>query len=240
MIVRAILIGMSERTPTKQPKSPRVAKTPKAQVSTPASESTTAHPSSSKNKQTTPKAVKQPIPAHPMMLDGKDWNRTRVMDHVCNQLATTSRGIGNILKAGCDGNTLPQYSTFMYWLDADKELLDRYTRGKEAQADFMADEILDIADDGTNDWMERAGKDGENAGYQINGEHVQRSRLRIESRKWLAAKLKPKKYGEKIQHGGADDLPPIKTEEQVSPREISRRIAFALSIGLKDAQNTPE
>lgn len=154
-------------------------------------------------------AFDAPKPSHPLMLDGKDWNRALVMDHICNQLATTSRGIGNILTAGYDGKDLPSYSSIMSWIGADTVLLEKYTRAKEAQADFMADEILDIADDGTNDWMERHDKEGENVGYQINGEHVQRSRLRIESRKWLASKLKPKKYGDKLAVGGADDLPPV-------------------------------
>lgn len=160
----------------------------------------------------------KPRPVHPLMLDDRDWNRDKVMDHICNQIATTSRGIGNILVAGYEGNALPVYSTVMKWIDEDTALSDRYTRAKEAQADFMADEILDIADDGTNDWMERHDKDGGNAGYQINGEHVQRSRLRIESRKWLASKLKPKKYGEKTTIAGDPD----------SPIEMSLKVSFGV------------
>jgi len=61
----------------------------------------------------------------------------------------------------------------------------------------VADEILDIADDAANDWMQRSENKG--GGYEINGEHVTRSRLRIDSRKWIASKLKPKKYGDKIE-----------------------------------------
>ncbi len=155
------------------------------------------------------------VDKHPLMLDGKDWDRELVMRHICDQLATTSYGIGSILKMGFNGKDLPSYSSIMAWLDADAKLLERYTRAKEAQADYMADEILDIADDGKNDWMERHDKEGENAGWQINGEHVQRSRLRIDSRKWLAAKLKPKKYGDKVAVGGADDLPPVQFTELV-------------------------
>jgi len=74
--------------------------------------------------------------------------------------------------------------------------------------------MLDIADDGRNDWMERHGK--EDAGWQANGENIQRSRVRIDTRKWLASKLKPKKYGDKVDltHGGPDGGP-IKIEEIV-------------------------
>lgn len=160
---------------------------------------------------------------HPLKLNGKDWDKGLVMNHLCDQLATTSNGIGTILRSGYQGKDLPSYSSIMAWLDADEKLLDRYTRAKEAQADFMADEILDIADDGSNDWMERHDKDGNNVGWQVNGEHVQRSRLRIESRKWLASKLKPKKYGEKTTLAGDAENPlAVLTMEQITTSPNSR------------------
>jgi len=46
--------------------------------------------------------------------------------------------------------------------------------------------------------MERFGKDGESLGWQLNGDHVQRSRLRIETRKWILSKALPKIYGDKV------------------------------------------
>lgn len=62
----------------------------------------------------------------------------------------------------------------------------------------MVDDMLDIADDARNDYM--AANDPDNPGYKLNGEHINRSRLRVDARKWIAAKLKPKKYGEKVEH----------------------------------------
>ncbi|MEU6504669.1 hypothetical protein ABZ895_34575, partial [Streptomyces californicus] len=47
---------------------------------------------------------------------------------------------------------------------------------------------------------EKLDKEGNAIGYQLNGEHVQRSRLRIDTRKWYLSKIMPKKYGERIQH----------------------------------------
>lgn len=77
------------------------------------------------------------------------------------------------------------------------EFLKQYARAKEESADALADEMLDIADDARNDWMARNhGED--DPGWIVNGEHIQRSRVRIDTRKWLASKLKPKRYGEKI------------------------------------------
>ena len=60
----------------------------------------------------------------------------------------------------------------------------------------MADEMLEIADDGSNDWMLRNGSGKELHG--LNGEHIQRSRLRLDTRKWLLSKALPKIYGDKL------------------------------------------
>lgn len=112
---------------------------------------------------------------------------------VCAELA-----MGKSLRSVCKDDALPCAATIFNWLRVHPEFLEQYTRAKEESADAMAEECLDIADDGTNDYMERLDKDGECVGYQLNGEHVQRSRLRVETRKWLMSKMKPKKYGEKI------------------------------------------
>lgn len=62
----------------------------------------------------------------------------------------------------------------------------------------MADEIKEISDDGSNDWMER--NDGENVAWVANGEHIQRSRLRVDTRKWHLSKALPKIYGDRHTH----------------------------------------
>lgn len=81
-------------------------------------------------------------------------------------------------------------------------------RAREAQADAIFDEILDIADDGSNDWMERHDAEGGSIGWKENGEAIGRSRLRIDARKWMAGKLRPKVYGEKlgVEHDVTDRL----------------------------------
>ena len=79
----------------------------------------------------------------------------------------------------------------------------------------MAEDILDIADDGTNDWMEKQDSEGSAAGWSFNGEHVQRSKLRVDARKWLMSKMKPKKYGEKVsQEITGKDGGPIETKTE--------------------------
>jgi len=85
-------------------------------------------------------------------------------------------------------------STVYAWLRVYPKFLDMYEKAKEDQADLLAEQILEICDDGRNDWMEV--NDKGNEAYKVNGEHVQRSRLRVDARKWMASKLKPRKYGE--------------------------------------------
>lgn len=113
-------------------------------------------------------------------------------DRICAELAQ-----GYSLRTVCAADDMPSVKTIFNWFRTYPDFLQQYTRAKEESADAMADEVIDIADDGSNDWMVKHGKDDQEY-WQLNGEHVQRSRLRIETRKWLMAKMKPKKYGEKL------------------------------------------
>lgn len=120
-------------------------------------------------------------------------------DKICEQIAD-----GKSLRSICDADDMPGKATVFVWLGKHETFQDQYARAREAQADSYVDDIMDIADDGRNDWMERRNSDGEAVGWQENGEALRRSQLRIDARKWAAAKLRPKKYGEKIEleHGG--------------------------------------
>ena len=112
-----------------------------------------------------------------------------VFDEICERLSD-----GESLRDICLADDMPNKATVFRWLANDKTLSDQYARAREEQADTIFDEILSIADDGRNDWVED--KEG---GEKYNGDHVQRSRLLIDARKWMAGKLRPKKYGEKIE-----------------------------------------
>jgi hypothetical protein len=110
---------------------------------------------------------------------------------------------------------MPARSTIMLWVAQDKEgFLDRYAKACQARAHYWADEILDIADDGCNDWMERTDAEGETIGWAVNGEALGRSKLRVDSRKWLLSKLLPQ-YSDKqeIKHSGSIDTNRITDEE---------------------------
>jgi len=94
---------------------------------------------------------------------------------------------------------MPDKSTVFRWLAINEAFRDQYARAREAQADTLVDEILEISDDGRNDYMTSMGEGEETLAYRLNGEHVQRSRLRVDSRKWFASKVAPRKYGDRIQ-----------------------------------------
>ena len=71
------------------------------------------------------------------------------------------------------------------------------------------DELNEIADDGRNDWMTVTRRDGSEIEV-ANNEVLQRSRLRVDTRKWIMSKILPKRYGDKLAVGGADDLGPVR------------------------------
>jgi terminase small subunit-like protein len=86
----------------------------------------------------------------------------------------------------CASPDMPSQQSVYTWLRNDDDFLERYARAREAQADKLFKECLEIAD---------RHKDGEESATR-----VQRDRLRIDTRKWAAARLAPKKYGDHISH----------------------------------------
>jgi hypothetical protein len=114
-------------------------------------------------------------------------------DLICEQISTTSKSLRTI----CKMKGMPSVQTVLKWLREDRRgFVAQYARAKEEQADFMCEEMIDIADDGSNDLMTIEKGD---TSYEVeNKEVTNRSKLRVETRKWLASKLKPKKYGDKL------------------------------------------
>ena len=105
------------------------------------------------------------------------------------------------------GEGFPEWRTVYDWLARDEKLAAAVARARDIGYDNMAEECLQIADGAGNDWMEREGKDGANMGWVLNGDHVQRSKLRIETRLKLLACFNPKRYGNKVAVGGDAENP---------------------------------
>ena len=104
---------------------------------------------------------------------------TDIADAICERLAD-----GESLRAICSDDAMPCKAAVFRWLSERPEFADQYARAREEQAEALADELVAIAD----------GPGGEDSAVL-----TARDRLRVDARKWVASKLKPKKYGDKIQ-----------------------------------------
>ncbi len=126
---------------------------------------------------------------------------------ICRRLAE-----GESLRKICKNTSMPAISTVMGWLFDGKhaDFSEQYARARDLQADTLFDEALEIADEGSKDWTTT--EDGKKI---LDQEHVQRSRLRVDTRKWAAGKLAPKRYGDKLQHTG-DGGGPIRVRPDLS------------------------
>lgn len=129
-----------------------------------------------------------------------------IADKICEEISTSNKSLRTICKELKITTT-----TVLRWLNNDdiKEFRTQYARAKEEQADFLAEEILEIADDSSRD-TKTIEKNGQIVEVE-NTEWINRSKLRVEARKWVASKLKPKKYGDKIDlTSGGEKIEPTK------------------------------
>ncbi len=125
-------------------------------------------------------------------------------DRICELIATSDRGLDHILRE----ENLPASSAVRRWLAARPDFQAKYIRAREQQAELLASQILAIADDSSADTVTRYREDGTE--YQaVDHDHINRSRLRVEARKWLASKLFPKVYGEFRNPVQAGDGSPV-------------------------------
>lgn len=115
---------------------------------------------------------------------------------VCLEIAE-----GKSLRSICEADDMPAAETIRAWLIEDGSFSVQYARAREEQADFYADQIIDIADEA---------KDANLA------------RLQIDARKWKASKLQPKKYGDKI------DLNHSGSIEHLTDEQLESKLAILL------------
>lgn len=102
--------------------------------------------------------------------------------------------VGKSLRKICDLEGMPSITTVMRWLSEDKGTFrEQYAHARDIQAEYLLDEMIDIADDSINDYEIVDGQE------RVNHEHLNRSKLRIDARKWVIEKQAPKKYGSKQQ-----------------------------------------
>ncbi len=116
---------------------------------------------------------------------------------------------GRSLRDVCRDDDMPVSSTVYKWIAANPDFSRQYARATEVRADVLADEMFDIAD--TPVMGVKTKVDGEGNVETTEGDMIEHRRLQIDTRKWALARMNPRKYGDKIQLGGAADLPPVQT-----------------------------
>jgi hypothetical protein len=103
---------------------------------------------------------------------------------------------------------MPSQTIVYQWLDRHPEFLDRYTRAREEQAETHADQIVSIADE-TPAMLEIKDAEGNVIDIKLDSAYIAWQKQRIDARKWNAAKQRPKKYGDRLTHGGDDESPVV-------------------------------
>lgn len=139
---------------------------------------------------------------------------------------------GESLRSVCRDESMPCTTTVMKWAREIPEFAQHYAKAREDLLEHWAEEITEIADDGSNDWM--IVNDPDNPGYRANGEHINRSRLRVDTRKWLLSKLAARKYGDKVTtEVSGPDGGPVEIKD-MSNDDLAREVAFLLTKAVRE------
>lgn len=146
-----------------------------------------------------------------------------VADLICERIAD-----GLSLRSICAGEGMPATSTVFKWLNENKPFSDQYARAREAQADALFDEILDIADTPVEGTKTKAGPNGTET---TTGDMIEHRRLQVEARKWMAGKLQPKKYSDKhqVELSGPNGGPMETVSSVMTPQQAAEAYASTIN-----------
>lgn len=125
-------------------------------------------------------------------IDGQPQRPTVLNDEIAEALCERIAN-GQSLRSIEKDETMPTMTTVMRWMRDNGAFRQQYADARTRAMEIMAEEILEIADDGANDTY----KDEEGNTF-TDHDVITRSKLRVEARKWLMSKLAPKKYGDKL------------------------------------------
>ena len=136
---------------------------------------------------------------------------------ICDRIAD-----GESLVKICSDPKMPKKTAVYEWLLRHKEFAEIYARAREDQADTLADEIHAISDELPQQIVDDKGKTRYDSAY------VQWQKNRVDARKWVAAKLKPKKYSDRIAHVGDNESDAINInvnifDEMIKNLELKRQ-----------------
>lgn len=141
-----------------------------------------------------------------------------IADEICTRLAA-----GESLNSICKSDHLPGESTVRWWVIEDRHGFSaRYTQARDIGLDVMADECIQIADDGQNDTYVTA--EGQ---PRTDFDVIQRSKLRVDTRRWYLSKLAPKRYGDRIAQ---EITNPDGSLQPMSDAQAAGRIAALIAV----------
>lgn len=156
-----------------------------------------------------PKLTRAPDPNRPRKkaIDGTDRGRpTIISDEVCAQLCARL-ACGEPISKICQDEDMPALTTIYRWLKQYDDFRKMYEEARKDGAHSFADQIAHIID------MEPLKVIDENGNVKFDPASIAWNRLRMDGRKWLAAKYLPKVYGERLGVEGVEDGAPIKTQD---------------------------
>jgi hypothetical protein len=145
-------------------------------------------------------------------------------DQICERIAN-----GESLRAMCGEKGMPAQSTVFLWLTEHDDFAKRYAHSRDAQADVLFDEMLHIADTPLNGVKTVTKPNGVET---VEGDMIEHRRLQIDARRWIIARLAPKKYGEKqaVEMSGPDGGP-IATHDVTDEIRAKALLAFLAKTG---------
>lgn len=109
---------------------------------------------------------------------------------ICRRIA-----LGDSLVKVCEDSGMPDYATVCRWRAARPEFRDRYTQAREDQADWLVDQMLEVANRTHDDWKQNP----ETGVFEPQHLVVQRAKLILEQMRWNAVKLKPREYSDRVE-----------------------------------------
>ena len=123
---------------------------------------------------------------------------------------------GESLSRICQDEHMPSRGQVLRWLGANPEFRVLYRQARVLAAELLADELIAIADDATHDF-----RTNDRGDQVLDREAVLRSKLRVDARKWVLAKLLPRTYG-----GGEDAAPEAAAPGEAPMDQPSRALAL--------------
>ena len=150
-------------------------------------------------------------------------------ESICERLSS-----GESLTRICSTEGMPKRTTVVGWQGQHDGFSTLYARARRAYADAIFDEAMEIADDSSGDWTTKVVR-GEEV-RAVDHENIQRSRLRVDTRLRVAAKINPAKYGEKLDLNMSGELNVC----HLSDAKLNARIIGLLEkIGISGELATP-